>query len=161
MMAAEAGSEEGGSVSSAGTAGATATAGAEPGHYPAVCRGKGLGPQCPFPAGSGGGGGGSSPGAGPSGGPALCSVLGHLELGAGPAPPPPGGAATATGLGQGLEAARATDPGTTTAVFPPLPPPPPPLSGGLGTVDEGDSLDGPEYEEEEVAIPLNAPPTNQ
>ncbi|NXE38304.1 RASA1 protein, partial [Ptilorrhoa leucosticta] len=40
-------------------------------------------------------------------------------------------------------------------------PPPPPLAGGLGTVDEGDSLDGPEYEEEEVAIPLNAPPTNQ
>uniref|UniRef100_A0A8C6VGX9 RAS p21 protein activator 1 n=1 Tax=Naja naja TaxID=35670 RepID=A0A8C6VGX9_NAJNA len=47
--------------------------------------------------------------------------------------------------------------------FPPLPPPPqPPLpAGGLSTVDEGDSLDGPEYEEEEVAIPLNAPPTNQ
>lgn len=47
--------------------------------------------------------------------------------------------------------------------FPPLPPPPqPPLpTGGLSTVDEGDSLDGPEYEEEEVAIPLNAPPTNQ
>ncbi|KAK2489626.1 hypothetical protein MC885_017201 [Smutsia gigantea] len=46
--------------------------------------------------------------------------------------------------------------------FPPLPPPPqlPPLSAGLGTVDEGDSLDGPEYEEEEVAIPLTAPPTN-
>ncbi|ETE70240.1 Ras GTPase-activating protein 1, partial [Ophiophagus hannah] len=38
---------------------------------------------------------------------------------------------------------------------PPLP------AGGLSTVDEGDSLDGPEYEEEEVAIPLNAPPTNQ
>uniref|UniRef100_A0A8C0HIS5 Ras GTPase-activating protein 1 n=1 Tax=Chelonoidis abingdonii TaxID=106734 RepID=A0A8C0HIS5_CHEAB len=45
--------------------------------------------------------------------------------------------------------------------FPPLPPPPLPLVGGLGTVDEGDSLDGPEYEEEEVAIPLTAPPTNQ
>uniref|UniRef100_A0A452TFB5 Ras GTPase-activating protein 1 n=1 Tax=Ursus maritimus TaxID=29073 RepID=A0A452TFB5_URSMA len=47
--------------------------------------------------------------------------------------------------------------------FPPLPPPPqlPPLGAGLGTVDEGDSLDGPEYEEEEVAIPLTAPPTNQ
>ena len=47
---------------------------------------------------------------------------------------------------------------------PPLPPPPPqlpPLGAGLGTVDEGDSLDGPEYEEEEVAIPLTAPPTNQ
>ena len=48
--------------------------------------------------------------------------------------------------------------------FPPLPPPPPQLptlGAGLGTVDEGDSLDGPEYEEEEVAIPLTAPPTNQ
>ncbi|EPY78527.1 hypothetical protein CB1_001052017 [Camelus ferus] len=47
--------------------------------------------------------------------------------------------------------------------FPPLPPPPqlPALGAGLGTVDEGDSLDGPEYEEEEVAIPLTAPPTNQ
>uniref|UniRef100_A0A663F8R0 Ras GTPase-activating protein 1 n=1 Tax=Aquila chrysaetos chrysaetos TaxID=223781 RepID=A0A663F8R0_AQUCH len=67
-----------------------------------------------------------------------------------------------------LPAARTTDPGTAASVvaaaFPPLPPPPPPpppLAGGLGTVDEGDSLDGPEYEEEEVAIPLNAPPTNQ
>uniref|UniRef100_A0A672TRU6 Ras GTPase-activating protein 1 n=1 Tax=Strigops habroptila TaxID=2489341 RepID=A0A672TRU6_STRHB len=150
MMAAEAGGEEGGSVTSAGTAGAVA----EPGHYTAVCRGKGPGPQGPFLAGSGGGGSGSSssPGAGPPGGPALCSVLGLLELGAGPAPP-------SGGPGQALEAARAADPGT--AAFPPLPPPPPPLAGGLGTVDEGDSLDGPEYEEEEVAIPLNAPPTNQ
>ncbi|XP_063309776.1 ras GTPase-activating protein 1 [Pelobates fuscus] len=50
--------------------------------------------------------------------------------------------------------------------FPPLPllPPPPPLSlvaGVMGPVDEVDSLDGPEYEEEEVEIPLSAPPTNQ
>ncbi|XP_075267350.1 ras GTPase-activating protein 1-like [Opisthocomus hoazin] len=144
MMAAEAGGEEGGSVTSAGTAGA----GAEPGHCLAVCRGKGPGPQGPFPPGSGGGG--------PQGGPALCSVLGLLELGAGPAPP-------AAGPGQGAESARASDPGTaaSSSSFPPLPPPPPPSSGGLGTVDEGDSLDGPEYEEEEVAIPLNAPPTNQ
>ncbi|XP_030049223.1 ras GTPase-activating protein 1 isoform X3 [Microcaecilia unicolor] len=44
--------------------------------------------------------------------------------------------------------------------FPPLPPPPPP-STALSTVDEVDSLDGPEYEEEEVEIPLSAPPTNQ
>lgn len=144
MMAAEAGGEEGGSVTSAGTVGAVA----EPGHYPAVCRGKGPGPQGPYPAGPGGG----SPGAGPPGGPALCSVLGLLELGVGPAP-------LAGGPGQALEVARAADPGN--AAFPPLPPPPPPLAGGLGTVDEGDSLDGPEYEEEEVAIPLNAPPTNQ
>uniref|UniRef100_A0A663F734 Ras GTPase-activating protein 1 n=1 Tax=Aquila chrysaetos chrysaetos TaxID=223781 RepID=A0A663F734_AQUCH len=174
MMAAEAGGEEGGSVTSAGTAGAAA--GAEPGRYPAVCPSRGPGPQGPFPAGSGGGGGGGgSPGAGPPGGPALCSVLGLLELGVGPAPPAAagGGAAAATtttaaGPGQGPEAARTTDPGTAASVvaaaFPPLPPPPPPpppLAGGLGTVDEGDSLDGPEYEEEEVAIPLNAPPTNQ
>lgn len=31
----------------------------------------------------------------------------------------------------------------------------------LGPVEEADSLDGPEYEEEEVEIPLSAPPTNQ
>lgn len=129
MMAAEAASEEGGSGTAAGTAGAAAAA--ELGHCPAVCRGRAPGPQGPFMVGGG-----------PPGGPALCSVLGLLELGAGPAPP------AATG---------AADSG-----FPPLPPPPPPpLAGGLGTVDEGDSLDGPEYEEEEVAIPLNAPPTNQ
>ncbi|XP_054040529.1 ras GTPase-activating protein 1 isoform X2 [Rissa tridactyla] len=145
MMAAEAGCEEGGSVTSAGATGAGG--GVEPGQYPTVCRGRAPGPQGPFSDGSGSPGGGSSPGAGPSGGPALCSVLGLLELGAGPAPP----------AAAGPEAARATD----LAAFPPLPPPPPPLSGGLGTVDEGDSLDGPEYEEEEVAIPLNAPPTNQ
>lgn len=49
-------------------------------------------------------------------------------------------------------------------VFPPLPPPPPPPPGcgGLGgTMDESDMQDGPEYEEEEVAFPLSAPPTNQ
>ncbi|MFT7817704.1 ras GTPase-activating protein 1-like [Arapaima gigas] len=46
--------------------------------------------------------------------------------------------------------------------FPPLPPPPPgSFYGGHGSVDEGDWLDGPEYEEEEVALPLTAPPTNQ
>ncbi|XP_048147564.1 ras GTPase-activating protein 1 isoform X2 [Corvus hawaiiensis] len=128
MMAAEAASEEGGPGTGAGTAGAAAAG--ELGHCPAVCRGRAPGPQGPFMVGGG-----------PPGGPALCSVLGLLELGAGPAPP---------------AAAGAADSG-----FPPLPPPPPPLAGGLGTVDEGDSLDGPEYEEEEVAIPLNAPPTNQ
>lgn len=123
MMAAEAAGEEGGSGAAAGMAGAAAAAAGEPGHCPTVCRGRALEPPGPFLVGGG-----------PPGGPALCSVLGLLELGAGPA----------------------ADPG-----FPPLPPPPPPLAGGLGTVDEGDSLDGPEYEEEEVAIPLNAPPTNQ
>lgn len=124
MMAAEATGEEGGSGAAAGTAGAAAAG--EPGHCPAVCRGRAPEPQGPFL-------GGGAPG-----GPALCSVLGLLELGAGSAPP------------------AAAEP-----AFPPLPPPPPPLAGALGTVDEGDSLDGPEYEEEEVAIPLNAPPTNQ
>ncbi|XP_041093871.1 ras GTPase-activating protein 1-like isoform X1 [Polyodon spathula] len=50
------------------------------------------------------------------------------------------------------------------SAFPPLPPPPlppPAVCGGLGTVDESDMPDGPEYEEEEVAFPLTAPPTNQ
>ncbi|CAL8346690.1 unnamed protein product [Lota lota] len=48
-------------------------------------------------------------------------------------------------------------------LFPPLPPPPPPPPGCgvLGTVDESDMQDGPEYEEEEVVFPLSAPPTNQ
>lgn len=46
--------------------------------------------------------------------------------------------------------------------FPPLPPLPIAFDGlGLGPVEEADSLDGPEYEEEEVEIPLSAPPTNQ
>uniref|UniRef100_A0A8C3UD30 Ras GTPase-activating protein 1 n=1 Tax=Catharus ustulatus TaxID=91951 RepID=A0A8C3UD30_CATUS len=129
MMAAEATGEEGGSGAAAGTVGATAAAG-ELGHCPALCRGRAPEPQGPFLV------GGGSPG-----GPALCSVLGLLELGAGPAP---------------LATTGAADSG-----FPPLPPPPTPLAGALGTVDEADSLDGPEYEEEEVAIPLNAPPTNQ
>ncbi|RMC18068.1 hypothetical protein DUI87_04947 [Hirundo rustica rustica] len=130
MMAAEATGEEGGSGAVAGTAGAAAAG--ELGHCPALCRGRAPEPQGPFLVGGG-----------PPGGPALCSVLGLLELDAGSASP---------------AAAGVADPG-----FPPLPlpPPPPPLAGGLGTVDEGDSLDGPEYEEEEVAIPLNAPPTNQ
>ncbi|KAJ8339585.1 hypothetical protein SKAU_G00363710 [Synaphobranchus kaupii] len=49
-----------------------------------------------------------------------------------------------------------------TTGFPSLPPPPlAPICGTLGTVDESDALDGPEYEEEEVAFPLTAPPTNQ
>ncbi|KAG5834415.1 ras GTPase-activating protein 1 [Anguilla anguilla] len=49
-----------------------------------------------------------------------------------------------------------------TSGFPPLPPPPlPSICGTLGTVDESDALDGQEYEEEEVAFPLTAPPTNQ
>uniref|UniRef100_A0A8C7U533 Ras GTPase-activating protein 1 n=1 Tax=Oncorhynchus mykiss TaxID=8022 RepID=A0A8C7U533_ONCMY len=49
------------------------------------------------------------------------------------------------------------------SVFPPLPPPPllPTGYGGLGTVDESEMQDGPEYEEEEVVFPLSAPPTNQ
>ncbi|XP_069483685.1 ras GTPase-activating protein 1 isoform X1 [Ambystoma mexicanum] len=41
--------------------------------------------------------------------------------------------------------------------FPPLPPPP----GVPGSAEEPDSLDGPEYEEEEVEIPLTAPAPNQ
>nr|DBA23418.1 TPA: hypothetical protein GDO54_014332 [Pyxicephalus adspersus] len=46
--------------------------------------------------------------------------------------------------------------------FPPLPPLPLAFDGlVLGPVEEADSLDGPEYEEEEVEIPLSAPPTNQ
>lgn len=39
--------------------------------------------------------------------------------------------------------------------------PPPRTCGLLGTVDEGDGLDGQEYEEEEVVFSLTAPPLNQ
>uniref|UniRef100_A0A8B9SZW2 Ras GTPase-activating protein 1 n=1 Tax=Anas platyrhynchos TaxID=8839 RepID=A0A8B9SZW2_ANAPL len=99
------------------------------------CRAKGPCPPGPFPGAA----------------PPLCSALGLLAVGSGPAAPPP-----ATTEPPEPAAAAA-------AAFPPLPPPPPPPppAGALGAVDEGDSLDGPEYEEEEVAIPLNAPPTNQ
>ncbi|XP_040434708.1 ras GTPase-activating protein 1-like isoform X2 [Falco naumanni] len=157
MMAAEAGAEEGGSVTSAGMAGAVG--GAESEHYPFLCRGKELEPQGPFLVGSDG----DSPGAGGS---ALCSALGLLALGSGPAPLVSGGdgTVTATGQGQGPEVSGGVlpPPESSTVAFPSLPlQQPPSLAGGLGTVDEGDSLDGPEYEEEEVAIPLNAPPTNQ
>ncbi|XP_055648863.1 ras GTPase-activating protein 1-like isoform X3 [Falco peregrinus] len=157
MMAAEAGAEEGGSVTSAGMAGAVG--GAESEHYPFLCRGKELEPQGPCLVGSDG----DSPGAGGS---ALCSALGLLALGSGPASLVSGGdgTVTATGQGQGPEVSGGVlpPPESSTVAFPSLPlQQPPSLAGGLGTVDEGDSLDGPEYEEEEVAIPLNAPPTNQ
>ncbi|KAM4616910.1 ras GTPase-activating protein 1 [Polymixia lowei] len=68
---------------------------------------------------------------------------------------------TSEGQGSGVSP-TSTGPDGSTA-FPPLPPPPPPPPGygGLGTVDESDMQDGPEYEEEEVVFPLSAPPTNQ
>ncbi|KAG2466868.1 RASA1 protein, partial [Polypterus senegalus] len=43
----------------------------------------------------------------------------------------------------------------------PQPAVPQPACGGQGNVDESDMMDGQEYEEEEVAFPLSAPPTNQ
>ncbi|XP_031950989.1 ras GTPase-activating protein 1-like [Corvus moneduloides] len=152
MMAAEAGAEEGGLVTSAGMVGAVG--GAESEHYPTLCRGKELGSQGPFPVGSGG----DSLGAG---GPALCSAL--LALSSGPASLASRDALSATGQRPEVSGGVLLPPKPSTVAFPPLPPPPQPpsLAGGLGIVDEGDSLDGPEYEEEEVAIPLNAPPTNQ
>ncbi|KAJ7412422.1 hypothetical protein BTVI_46487 [Pitangus sulphuratus] len=132
-----------------------AVGGVESEHYPTLCRGKELGSQGPFLLDSGG----DSPGAG---GPALCSALGLLALGSGPAPLVSRGAASAIVQGPEVSGGLLLPPKPSTVAFPPLPPPPPPsLAGGLGTMDEGDSLDGPEYEEEEVAIPLNAPPTNQ
>ncbi|XP_065516979.1 ras GTPase-activating protein 1 isoform X5 [Lathamus discolor] len=154
MMAAEAGAEEGGSFSSAGMVGSVGRAASE--RYATLCRGKELGPQGPFLVGSGGGSLGA-------GGPALCS--GFLALGSGPAAlvSGGGGAATAIDQGQELEASRGvlSPPESGTVAFSLLPPQLLSLAGGLGTVDEGDSLDGPEYEEEEVAIPLNAPPANE
>nr|XP_032600599.1 ras GTPase-activating protein 1 isoform X2 [Taeniopygia guttata] len=152
MMAAEAGVEEGGSVTAAGMVGTVR--GAESEHYPTFCRGKELGSQGPFLAGSGG----DSLGAG---GPALCSALGLLALSSGPASLASRDALPATEQRPEVSGEVLLPPKPSTVAFPPLPPQPPSLAGGLGIVDEGDSLDGPEYEEEEVAIPLNAPPTNQ
>lgn len=154
MMAAEAGAEEGGSVTAAGMVGAVG--GAELEHYPTLCRDKELGSQGPFLVDSGG----DSLGAG---GPALCSSLGLLALSSAPASLASRDALSATGQRLEVSGRLLLPPKPSAVAFPPLPPPPQPpsLAGGLGIVDEGDSLDGPEYEEEEVAIPLNAPPTNQ
>ncbi|XP_059729057.1 ras GTPase-activating protein 1-like isoform X2 [Haemorhous mexicanus] len=154
MMAAEPGVEEGGSVTAAGIV--EAVGGAESEHYPTLRRGKEVGSQGPFLAGSGE----DSLGAG---GPALCSALGLLALSSGPASLASRDALSATGQRPEVSGEVLLPPKPSTVAFPPLPPPPQPpsLAGGLGIADEGDSLDGPEYEEEEVAIPLNAPPTNQ
>lgn len=61
-------------------------------------------------------------------------------------------------------ASRISPTSTGLDVFPPLPPPPPPPpdSGGLiGTMDESEIQDIPDPDDEEVAFPLSAPPTNQ
>ncbi|XP_048786308.1 ras GTPase-activating protein 1-like isoform X4 [Lagopus muta] len=149
MMAAE--REEEVSVTSARIAGAFG--GAELGRYSVLCRSKELVSQGHLLAGSGG----DNPGAG---GPALCSTLELLELSSGPAPLASGSSSAVT-TGQGLKVTGGTFPEPGTVPFSLLPSQPPSLAGVLGTVEESDSLDGPEYEEEEVAIPLNAPPTNQ
>lgn len=170
MMAAEAGSEEGGPAT-AGTGGGAATGSSA---YPAACRVK-LPAALPVAA-------APCPGLGDAD---LVAALGGAAsgsgfLGTGPVAGVLGGAALTGNAAAGVAGAAAAGPvgdvaftkGTLSLPaetlgpgggFPPLPPPPqlPPLGSGLGTVDEGDSLDGPEYEEEEVAIPLTAPPTNQ
>lgn len=155
MMAAEAGGEEGG------------PAAAGSGASPAACRVKlpvalpvaaapcpGL-PDADLPAAQGGGAA-WGPG-GPGTGPAAGVPGGAVPTGAAAAGP---AGDTAFAKGALLLPSETLGPG---GGFPPLPLPPqlPPSGSGLGTVDEGDSLDGPEYEEEEVAIPLTAPPTNQ
>jgi hypothetical protein len=125
---------EAGSEDGPVTAGAGGGAAAGSSAYPAVCRVK-----IPVAAATLTGGGAAAGVAGAATGPA-----GDMALAKGTV------SSSAETLGPG-------------GGFPPLPPPPqlPPLGAGLGAVDEGDSLDGPEYEEEEVAIPLTAPPTNQ
>ncbi|XP_023070776.2 ras GTPase-activating protein 1 isoform X2 [Piliocolobus tephrosceles] len=180
MMAAEAGSEEGGPVT-AGAGGGGAAAGSSA--YPAVCRVK-IPAALPMAAApypglvetgvAGTLGGGASLGSGFLGAGSVTGALGGAGLTGG------GTAAGVAGAAAGVAGAAVAGPSGDMALtklptslpaetlgpgggFPPLPPPPylPPLGAGLGTVDEGDSLDGPEYEEEEVAIPLTAPPTNQ
>ncbi|KAH0505682.1 Ras GTPase-activating protein 1 [Microtus ochrogaster] len=171
MMAAEAGSEEGGPA----TAGAGGGAAAGSSAYPAACRVK-LPSVLPVAAAPCPGLADTDLAAALGGG----AALGSGFLGTGPVAGALGGAALPGGAAAGVVGAAAAGPAGDVAFtkgtlslaaetlgpgggFPPLPPPPllPPLGSGLGTVDEGDSLDGPEYEEEEVAIPLTAPPTNQ
>ncbi|KAK2118083.1 Ras GTPase-activating protein 1 [Saguinus oedipus] len=184
MMAAEAGSEEGGPVT-AGAGGGGAAAGSSA--YSAVCRVR-IPVALPVAAApypglvetgvAGTLGGGAALGSGFLGTGSVAGALGGAGLtGGGTAAGVAGAAAGVAAAGAGAGAAGPSGDMSLTklltslpaetlgpgGVFPPLPPPPhlPPLGAGLGTVDEGDSLDGPEYEEEEVAIPLTAPPTNQ
>ncbi|XP_059550130.1 ras GTPase-activating protein 1 isoform X3 [Myotis daubentonii] len=174
MMAAEAGGEEGGPVT-AGAAGGGAAAGAS--SYPAACRVRIPAAlpvaAAPYPGPSEGRAagtldGGAALGSGFPGAGCGAGALGGAGLSGGGAAAGVAGAAAAAGPGGEMALARGTtalpaEPFGAGGGFPPLPPPPqlPALGAGLGTVDEGDSLDGPEYEEEEVAIPLTAPPTNQ
>ncbi|KAF4015351.1 hypothetical protein G4228_006469 [Cervus hanglu yarkandensis] len=175
MMAAEAGGEEGGPVT-AGAAGGGAAAAS--GAYPAACRVKipaalPVTAAAPFPGLAEAGvaatlGGGAALGSGFLGPGSVAGAPGGPGLSAGGAAAGVAGVAAAAPGGEMAVAKGTTSlPAETFGAgggFPPLPPPPPqlpPLGAGLGTVDEGDSLDGPEYEEEEVAIPLTAPPTNQ
>lgn len=186
MMAAEAGGEEGGPVAAGAAGGGGAAAGA--GSYPAAaaaCRVKipaalpvaaaapyaGLSAEGRAAAGTLDGGAALGPGLLGAGSGAGALAGAGLSGGGAAAAGVAGAAAAAAAAGPGGE--MALPKGTTASLsgetfgagggFPPLPPPPhlPALGAGLGTVDEGDSLDGPEYEEEEVAIPLTAPPTNQ
>lgn len=173
MMAAEAGSEEGGPVT-AGAGGGGAAAGSSA--YPAVCRVK-IPAALPVAAApypglvetgvAGTLGGGAALGSGFLGAGSMTGALGGAGLTGGGTAAGVAGAAVAGPSGDmALTKLPTSLPAETLGPgggFPPLPPPPylPPLGAGLGTVDEGDSLDGPEYEEEEVAIPLTAPPTNQ
>uniref|UniRef100_A0A8D1XMX3 RAS p21 protein activator 1 n=1 Tax=Sus scrofa TaxID=9823 RepID=A0A8D1XMX3_PIG len=173
MMAAEAGSEEGGPVT-AGAAGGGAAAGSSA--YPAACRVK-IPAALPVAAGPYSGqaeagvagtlGGGAALGSSILGPGSVAGALAGAGLSGGGAAAGVAGAAAAGPGGEMALTKGTTSLSTETfgagGGFPPLPPPPqlPPLGAGLGTVDEGDSLDGPEYEEEEVAIPLTAPPTNQ
>jgi len=110
--------------------------------------------------------GGAALGSGFLGAASVAGALGGAGLSGGGAAAGVAGAAAGPGGEMALAKGTTPLPAETFGAgggFPPLPPPPqlPSLGAGLGTVDEGDSLDGPEYEEEEVAIPLTAPPTNQ
>uniref|UniRef100_A0A2K6LRQ7 RAS p21 protein activator 1 n=1 Tax=Rhinopithecus bieti TaxID=61621 RepID=A0A2K6LRQ7_RHIBE len=160
MMAAEAGSEEGGPVT-AGAGGGGAAAGSSA--YPAVCRVKipaGL-PMAaaPYPGlvetgVAGTLGGGATLGSGFLGAGSVTGELGGAGLTGG------GTAAGVAGAAAGVAGAAVAGPSGDMALTK-LPTSLPAETLGPGGVDEGDSLDGPEYEEEEVAIPLTAPPTNQ
>uniref|UniRef100_A0A8C9VJI1 RAS p21 protein activator 1 n=1 Tax=Scleropages formosus TaxID=113540 RepID=A0A8C9VJI1_SCLFO len=76
----------------------------------------------------------------------------------GPAPPDDPSSSSRTSPSPGRQSPNEPPPPPEPLPLPASPPPP------GGSVDEGDaleSLDGPEYEEEEVLFPLTAPPANQ
>ncbi|KAK0131466.1 Ras GTPase-activating protein 1 [Merluccius polli] len=166
MMAAEVSSEDTGSVSTGTGVAAAAAGGPETAHFPYyhpatkstrvrvsdLGQGQGTSPPDSLPDVSD-----AAAGSGTTLGGVRCS----------PTSEDPGSRMSPTTTTTAAASSCLDGPGLFPPLPPPLlplplpPPPPPPGCGVLGTVDESDMQDGPEYEEEEVVFPLSAPPTNQ